>query len=137
MRAWPVPACLVPDLDIHSQFSVTPCLHPRLLRYALLRSHSHSRALSHSRSNRIHAADVLQTLHVLVTRSGMLPGYVDPLTQLALYVAAVGHDLEHLGLTNDFLINTDDPLAIRYNDRAPMEVGGWRRGPRWRLLLPP
>lgn len=33
----------------------------------------------------------------------------------------VVHDYEHLGLTNDYLIGTSHPLAVRYNDRAPME----------------
>jgi hypothetical protein len=34
---------------------------------------------------------------------------------LVLYPAA--HDLEHVGLTNDFLINIEDDLAVTYNDR--------------------
>ncbi|KAF5827146.1 hypothetical protein DUNSADRAFT_1247 [Dunaliella salina] len=31
------------------------------------------------------------------------------------------HDYEHMGCTNDFLINKCDDLAVRYNDRAPLE----------------
>ncbi|GFH25584.1 PDEase domain-containing protein, partial [Haematococcus lacustris] len=71
--------------------------------------------------NAIHAADVLQTMHVVIQRSGMLPRYADPLTHLACLLAAAVHDLEHVGLTNDFLNNSDHDLAIRYNDRSPME----------------
>lgn len=31
------------------------------------------------------------------------------------------HDFEHGGLTNDFLVNSLDLLAVRYNDRSPLE----------------
>ena len=71
--------------------------------------------------NRTHAADVLQTLHVLLHRGGLVPGYADPITLLACYLAAIVHDFEHVGFNNDFLVNSSDPLAVRYNDRAPME----------------
>ncbi len=39
---------------------------------------------------------------------------MDPLTLLSCYLAAVVHDYEHGGLTNDFLINTSDLLAVRW-----------------------
>ncbi|GFH30211.1 phosphodiesterase, partial [Haematococcus lacustris] len=71
--------------------------------------------------NRSHAADVVQTLHLLLTQGGLAPGYADPLTRLAAYLAAVCHDYQHLGRTNDWLIETRDELALRYNDRSPME----------------
>ncbi|KAG2485624.1 hypothetical protein HYH03_015687 [Edaphochlamys debaryana] len=71
--------------------------------------------------NAVHAADVLQTLHVLVHGAGMHVHYLDRLGLLAAYFAAIVHDHAHPGLTNDFLIATGDPLAVRYNDRSPLE----------------
>ncbi|KAJ9513056.1 hypothetical protein QJQ45_029455 [Haematococcus lacustris] len=71
--------------------------------------------------NKTHAADVLQTFHLILRRGGLIPGYVDPLTHVACLLAAVVHDFEHVGRTNDFLINTGSDLAILYNDRAPLE----------------
>jgi len=40
--------------------------------------------------NATHAADVLQTFSVIINRGGLTPGYVDPLSMLACYSAAVG-----------------------------------------------
>ena len=51
--------------------------------------------------NRKHATDVLQTLHVLLTRGGLVPHYTDPILCLACYLSAVVHDIEHVGLNND------------------------------------
>jgi hypothetical protein len=39
----------------------------------------------------------------------------------ALLVAALCHDLDHPGCTNSFLINTEDELALRYNDVSVLE----------------
>eukprot|EP00798_Chlamydomonas_sp_ICE-L_P023244 gene23244-30468_t len=71
--------------------------------------------------SRIHATDVLQKYYVILTQGGLVPGYVDKLTLLGCLLAAIVHVYEHVGLTNDFLVNSGDSLAIRYNDRAPME----------------
>ncbi|ORY79247.1 HD-domain/PDEase-like protein, partial [Neocallimastix californiae] len=38
-----------------------------------------------------------------------------------MFVAACIHDYDHPGLSNKFLIQTKDPLAILYNDRSVLE----------------
>ena len=38
-----------------------------------------------------------------------------------MVLSQVVHDFEHGGLTNDFLVNSLDVLAVRYNDRSPLE----------------
>ena len=40
---------------------------------------------------------------------------------LAMFLAAIIHDFDHKGVNNDFLVKSQDDLAVRYNDRAPME----------------
>jgi len=39
----------------------------------------------------------------------------------ALLVSSIGHDLGHAGFTNPFLIETSHELALRYNDKSPLE----------------
>ncbi|PNW82682.1 hypothetical protein CHLRE_06g289400v5 [Chlamydomonas reinhardtii] len=68
-----------------------------------------------------HAADVLQTLHVIIHGAQLHVHYLDALGLFAAYFAAIVHDYGHPGLTNDFLIATSDPLAVRYNDKSPLE----------------
>ncbi|EFJ48255.1 3'5'-cyclic nucleotide phosphodiesterase, partial [Volvox carteri f. nagariensis] len=71
--------------------------------------------------NATHAADVLQTLHVIIHGAQLHVHYLDQLGLLAAYFAAIVHDYGHPGLTNDFLVATSDPLAVRYNDKSPLE----------------
>ncbi|KAG2484564.1 hypothetical protein HYH03_016610 [Edaphochlamys debaryana] len=71
--------------------------------------------------NATHAADVLRSLHVLLMGARLTDHYLDPLGLLAAYMAAMVHDLGHPGLTGDFLVATSAPLALRYNDKSPLE----------------
>ncbi|KAK9804991.1 hypothetical protein WJX73_009166 [Symbiochloris irregularis] len=73
--------------------------------------------------NRIHAASVLHvTFHLVGGKSGLKDlGIVEDIMEASMYLAAVAHDYEHPGLTNDFLIRSHNPLAIYYNDRSPLE----------------
>jgi hypothetical protein len=41
------------------------------------------------------------------------------LTTLSL--VQILHDFQHGGLSNDFLVQSSDPLALLYNDRSPLE----------------
>jgi cAMP-specific phosphodiesterase 4/calcium/calmodulin-dependent 3',5'-cyclic nucleotide phosphodiesterase len=41
--------------------------------------------------------------------------------QFWLMIACVGHDLGHIGVNNTFLVETCHELALRYNDKSPLE----------------
>ena len=67
-----------------------------------------------------HALNVLQTLHVFLTRFEAKQHF-DAIEVLALLVSALSHDLQHPGRDSKFLSATGHPLATRYNDVAVLE----------------
>ena len=72
--------------------------------------------------NSVHAADVLNSaLHLLMSSLHSLGCFLS-VEVFALLVAAIGHDVKHPGFNNSFLIATQDPLALRYNDRSVLEM---------------
>ncbi|KNC99241.1 uncharacterized protein SPPG_05497 [Spizellomyces punctatus DAOM BR117] len=68
--------------------------------------------------NATHAADVLQAIHCFIKTSTLNP---TDLECFAAYLAAIIHDLDHPGVNNNFLIVTQNPKAILYNDRSVLE----------------
>ncbi|XP_023324093.1 cAMP-specific 3',5'-cyclic phosphodiesterase 4C [Eurytemora carolleeae] len=70
--------------------------------------------------NNYHAADVTQSTHILL-RSPALEGVFTPLEELAALLASSVHDVDHPGLTNQYLINTSSELALMYNDESVLE----------------
>ncbi|OON15512.1 3'5'-cyclic nucleotide phosphodiesterase [Opisthorchis viverrini] len=68
----------------------------------------------------MHAADVMQTCHMIMHLNN-LRNWLTDLDAFALLFAAVIHDYEHTGTTNNFHISTASELAIVYNDRGVLE----------------
>ncbi|XP_044032679.1 calcium/calmodulin-dependent 3',5'-cyclic nucleotide phosphodiesterase 1C-like isoform X2 [Siniperca chuatsi] len=70
--------------------------------------------------NLMHAADVTQTIHYLLLKTGMVH-WLTELEIFAIIFAAAIHDYEHTGTTNNFHIQTRSDTAMLYNDRAVLE----------------
>merc|ERR1712203_704109 len=64
--------------------------------------------------------DVTQSTHVLLN-SPALESVFTPLEIMSALFAAAIHDVDHPGLTNQFLINTSSELALMYNDESVLE----------------
>nr|XP_014349094.1 PREDICTED: calcium/calmodulin-dependent 3',5'-cyclic nucleotide phosphodiesterase 1C isoform X1 [Latimeria chalumnae] len=70
--------------------------------------------------NLMHAADVTQTVHYLLLKTGIVH-WLTELEIFAMIFAAAIHDYEHTGTTNNFHIQTRSDTAVLYNDRAVLE----------------
>ncbi|XP_035509706.1 cAMP-specific 3',5'-cyclic phosphodiesterase 4D-like isoform X4 [Morone saxatilis] len=82
-----------------------------------LEDHYHSDVAYH---NNIHAADVVQSTHVLLSTPALEAVFTDLEIMAALFASAI-HDVDHPGVTNQFLINTSSELALMYNDASVLE----------------
>jgi len=67
-----------------------------------------------------HAVDVTQAIYFFLT-SGKVAEMLSYLEIFAVLVSALCHDLKHPGLNNTYLIDTNSPLALRYNDKSVLE----------------
>ncbi|XP_028284337.1 cAMP-specific 3',5'-cyclic phosphodiesterase 4D isoform X3 [Parambassis ranga] len=82
-----------------------------------LEDHYHSDVAYH---NNIHAADVVQSTHVLLSTPALEAVFTDLEILAALFASAI-HDVDHPGVSNQFLINTNSELALMYNDSSVLE----------------
>uniref|UniRef100_A0A8C2FV72 Phosphodiesterase n=1 Tax=Cyprinus carpio TaxID=7962 RepID=A0A8C2FV72_CYPCA len=64
---------------------------------------------------------------------GCLAWNIPALELMALYVAAAMHDYDHPGRTNAFLVATNAPQAVLYNDRSVLE--NHHAASAWSLFL--
>ena len=72
--------------------------------------------------NVAHAADVTVTcFSFLADDCGGLAAVLGPELQLAFIIAACIHDAGHVGVSNNFLVAVEHPLAVQYNDFSPLE----------------
>jgi len=77
--------------------------------------------------NSTHASSVVHFMHAMLSSSGLLEVVAqalaaDPeLVRMACLLAAVVHDYDHVGVSNDFLVNSKNARALRYNDQSVNE----------------
>uniref|UniRef100_A0A3B3CZS7 Phosphodiesterase n=1 Tax=Oryzias melastigma TaxID=30732 RepID=A0A3B3CZS7_ORYME len=82
-----------------------------------LEDHYHADVAYH---NNIHAADVVQSTNVLLSTPALAAVFTDLEIMAALFASAI-HDVDHPGVSNQFLINTSSELALMYNDASVLE----------------
>ncbi|XP_006876393.1 PREDICTED: cAMP-specific 3',5'-cyclic phosphodiesterase 4C [Chrysochloris asiatica] len=82
-----------------------------------LEGHYHADVAYH---NSLHAADVVQSTHVLLATPALEAVFTDMEILAAIFASAI-HDVDHPGVSNQFLINTNSELALMYNDVSVLE----------------
>ncbi|UYV68149.1 dnc [Cordylochernes scorpioides] len=102
------------DRNLLSAFKISPCT----AIHCLMTLEDHYQHVPYH--NRTHGADVVQSAHVLLLVPALDNVFSD-LEYLALVFAAAIHDVDHPGVTNQFLVNTSDELALMYNDDSILE----------------
>jgi len=70
--------------------------------------------------NWMHAVDVLHASWRIM-RLTNASQFLTDLDRFAMLVSAISHDIGHFGVNNQFLVETGHELAVRYNDRSPLE----------------
>ena len=70
--------------------------------------------------NAAHASDVLHTFFYFIMNSS-LQEKISSLDLLSSIIATLGHDVGHPGVTNRYLINNKEDLALQYNDNSVLE----------------
>lgn len=90
---------------------------------------------SHPYHNCTHAANVVQMAYKLLTAGGMYPAHIGWTGVLSFILAAIIHEYDHTGFTNDFLVESAHPYAVTFNDSSPQE--NHHVSSAWKLLNEP
>uniref|UniRef100_A0A8D0E102 Phosphodiesterase n=1 Tax=Salvator merianae TaxID=96440 RepID=A0A8D0E102_SALMN len=103
------------ERELLKTFKIPPDM---LITYLMtLEDHYHADVAYH---NNIHAADVVQSTHVLLSTPALEAVFTDLEILAAIFASAI-HDVDHPGVSNQFLINTNSELALMYNDSSVLE----------------
>jgi hypothetical protein len=70
--------------------------------------------------NFAHGVDVTLSVNYFCGLIGADRFFADT-TIFWMLVAACAHDVGHIGVNNQYLIDSSEPLAVKYNDRSPLE----------------
>lgn len=76
---------------------------------------------ANSYHNSTHACDVTQTSAIIMQSFAKVVNDIPKMDMFCVIMASVVHDLGHLGVNNDFLINSQHPRATTYNDKSVNE----------------
>ncbi|KAJ3598903.1 hypothetical protein NHX12_032866 [Muraenolepis orangiensis] len=107
--------CIFQERDLLKSFRIPD---DTFISYMItLEDHYHADVAYH---NNIHAADVVQSIHVLLSTPALEAVFTDLEIMAALFASAI-HDVDHPGLTNQFMVNTSSELAVLYNDSSVLE----------------
>ncbi|KAH7647415.1 cGMP phosphodiesterase A4 [Cryptosporidium bovis] len=79
------------------------------------------RYLNNKYHNELHGANVCHQSICLARTTGLW-NHLDTVERLASVIAALGHDVGHIGRTSNFLVNSRHMLAVNYNDRSVLEM---------------
>ncbi|XP_030387371.1 high affinity cAMP-specific and IBMX-insensitive 3',5'-cyclic phosphodiesterase 8 [Scaptodrosophila lebanonensis] len=71
--------------------------------------------------NSTHAADVMQATGAFITQLANRDMVMERMEEATALIAAAAHDVDHPGRSSAFLSNSNNPLAILYNDLTVLE----------------
>lgn len=102
------------DLDLCKTFSIP---ENKLINWLRKTEGGYNNVPYH---NSMHACDVLQSFHHFLVHGDIMK-WISPLEIFASLFSCIIHDFKHPGVNNNFLSNTQDALAVRYNDKSVLE----------------
>ncbi|RLN59587.1 hypothetical protein BBJ29_003669 [Phytophthora kernoviae] len=105
------------DVDIMTQY----CREVGQETFSTFLSHVASHYRPNAFHNIQHAFQVTHATYCLLRRSGVAHSYFARVEIFSILVAALCHDLDHPGNTNDFEVKAHSQLALTHNDDAVLE----------------